>query len=1284
MTPWFSASTTTAQQLKQTSIKPLTVHESIHHLNPPKPVKNVRFSSLLLEYGELIVQDWAVALSSVPLLKQSATRQSVRNSTKHKQQPSRRKKSKSFQQQQKEKTTSLQMMQGRLHLCTQSLVFEPLDVMRPILRFPFAKMPLLPHEVTSPSSTNNDNDDESYEIPLTIRFESMRHVRIKENNVIGPFEIVDVSEKYTLTFLHSSPQTSFCQLCQKLADLVVNSRNNESFLEAILKPMYHRPFRVSNLMPLDHPVTPSLPVQIISPLQKQRGCCLITSTQRLYYQVANYFGNQSPIQKSWSLAPLNWVAYARRYEGLRDTAVEWYWKDGTSILLSFESTSDREKAIQAAIMVHGGKNNFGNHDINSEETTSYKQKSKKNNIAPPRCLTNPDFMQEALQEWQADRLSNYDYLMACNVAAGRTFHDWSRYPVFPWVLKDYTSDKLDFNDPMIYRDFSKAMGALNEERLAYFEARLSQLSSVGGGNDDVSTTQPISNSNNNDDSCAYEDASISMRFLYGTHYSAPGYILYYLVRCRPEHMLCLQNGKFDTPDRMFHSMQHCWNCALTNHADVKELIPEFYRQDSIVDVLWNAQSLQLGATQLGERVHHVDLPPWANQSPRKFGRYLRKALESDIVSARLPQWIDLIFGYKSRGVPAQEAKNWFHPCSYLGPEKEETKSPSKQTKKSLGFLQMELQAVEFGIVPDQLFNKAHPNKNTATIFDKGDSVFHPTLGKIAAYPNDPTIIVAEFDSTNKETWELLEPPQVSSSLSLPSIGEKEENSDVVAPLHVSTQEVNNSNDNTTMDLVTPRTKASESWVHANSIQGKNHLSETNAAKRNHQNFASLALSGSGDLTASTTLHQGFGGINNFKTTNSSSGSHSSSPKENDIIPSTSNQQQQQLSCWDMKLLEKNSIHGDAITACSLAPNSTNNSGYITTVSLDGSLLVHTIQDHIMDSSLSSNTASHQQQARRSFMDRLYSTERAPKQQQCLTTPHRRFHDGSDPLACLSITQDVHGGHLVFTGGHDDVVLAYGITSSCAVASVYSHRDAVTGLHVLENNSAATSYSHVMVSGSWDATVKVWSVAVSAGETVSITREPLAELFDADSTIVCLSAIFIEQDALAIAVGCSDGSLVVWMCHMKNGTKVVIYKDKPARSDINANQACAALQWSQAITGETVLFAGFGSGRIMSFVYNGSDDTFTKSSAVSIGVPVQCLVSASDFVLVGCADGGLRLLPILAGSKFHQGQRPTLWNNVHGSQERGKGSASITCCSLLQTKNNTWLGTTGAEDGSLVL
>jgi hypothetical protein len=50
-----------------------------------------------------------------------------------------------------------------------------------------------------------------------------------------------------------------------------------------------------------------------------------------------------------------------------------------------------------------------------------------------------------------------------------------------------------------------------------------------------------------------------------------GYVLYYLVRAAPEYMLRLQNGKFDAPDRMFHSIADTWNNALNLPADVKEV-----------------------------------------------------------------------------------------------------------------------------------------------------------------------------------------------------------------------------------------------------------------------------------------------------------------------------------------------------------------------------------------------------------------------------------------------------------------------------------------------------------------------------------------------------------------------------------------------------------------------------------------------------------------------------------------------------------------------------------------
>jgi len=38
-------------------------------------------------------------------------------------------------------------------------------------------------------------------------------------------------------------------------------------------------------------------------------------------------------------------------------------------------------------------------------------------------------------DWLSGRMSNYDYLLYLNTLAGRSFHDWTQYPVFPWVLQ---------------------------------------------------------------------------------------------------------------------------------------------------------------------------------------------------------------------------------------------------------------------------------------------------------------------------------------------------------------------------------------------------------------------------------------------------------------------------------------------------------------------------------------------------------------------------------------------------------------------------------------------------------------------------------------------------------------------------------------------------------------------------------------------------------------------------------------------------------------------------------
>lgn len=59
--------------------------------------------------------------------------------------------------------------------------------------------------------------------------------------------------------------------------------------------------------------------------------------------------------------------------------------------------------------------------------------------------------------------------------ADRTFNDLTQYPVFPWVIADYSSPTLDLSNPKSFRDLSKPIGALNPERLKRLKVIYSRL-----------------------------------------------------------------------------------------------------------------------------------------------------------------------------------------------------------------------------------------------------------------------------------------------------------------------------------------------------------------------------------------------------------------------------------------------------------------------------------------------------------------------------------------------------------------------------------------------------------------------------------------------------------------------------------------------------------------------------------------------------------------------------------------------------------------------------------------
>ena len=127
--------------------------------------------------------------------------------------------------------------------------------------------------------------------------------------------------------------------------------------------------------------------------------------------------------------------------------------------------------------------------------------------------------------------------MELNRIAGRTTNDFAQYPVFPWILSNYTSERLDLADPTNFRDLSKPIGVQNEASRKFFEDRYSMLQEQNG-------------------SGTSEQQGCIPAFHYGSHYSCSGFVLWYMMRLEPYTSLhiYLQDGKFDRPDRLFDSV----------------------------------------------------------------------------------------------------------------------------------------------------------------------------------------------------------------------------------------------------------------------------------------------------------------------------------------------------------------------------------------------------------------------------------------------------------------------------------------------------------------------------------------------------------------------------------------------------------------------------------------------------------------------------------------------------------------------------------------------------------
>uniref|UniRef100_A0A672GLB0 Neutral sphingomyelinase (N-SMase) activation associated factor n=1 Tax=Salarias fasciatus TaxID=181472 RepID=A0A672GLB0_SALFA len=508
-------------------------------------------------------------------------------------------------------------VRGSFKVCSRSVIFDPEDLSEPILKVCLS--------IILKSLENSGNRKMNHTRPCccSVSCSWFQVISIKESSVIAPYrndrgtrkltfqlEVWSKTEDVVQTLLQLHRASCLERLGDQTAMIAANLQSRlarTSFDKNCFQSVAEKPHM-------------ECAVEMVMPLVSNPGHVCITD-ENLYFQPLNGYPENVILIRLHRIRRI----YKRRHS-LRPLGLEVFCTENdfcSDIYLKFYSTADRDEIYYYIA-------SFLENHVTEHTAESY------------------------MLQWQRGHLSNYQYLLHLNNLADRSCNDLSQYPVFPWVLEDYSSPQL---------------GALRPR--SPVKARYRGM------------PEP--------------------RFLYGSHYSSPGYVLFYLVRIAPEHMLCLQNGRYDHADRMFTSIGETWKNCLEGATDFKELIPEFYGEDS--SFLENRLNLDLGRKQNGKLVGDVILPPWAADASDFLQKH-KKALESQFVSEHLHQWIDLVFGFKQRGSEAVAAHNVFHPLTYEGSIDCDSIEDTDQR------IAMLTQILEFGQTPTQLFTSPHPQRIT--------------------------------------------------------------------------------------------------------------------------------------------------------------------------------------------------------------------------------------------------------------------------------------------------------------------------------------------------------------------------------------------------------------------------------------------------------------------------------------------------------------------------------------------------------------------------------------------
>ncbi|MCQ2815963.1 MAG: PH and BEACH domain-containing protein [archaeon] len=412
-----------------------------------------------------------------------------------------------------------------------------------------------------------------------------------------------------------------------------------------------------------------------------------------------------------------------------------------------------------------------------------------------------DFMKNKkyTNEWKMGRLSTYDYLLLINKYSTRTFRDINQYPIFPWLLNNYTA--LESNQSITH--FISKLDKKIQLEASTEEAPILRL---------MKYPISIQTSTQRDEAIEkFREMKDDTKFPshLGNHYSTSSYVYYFLMRSNPHtnNIIKLQNYHREDPNRTFIKFSDSL-LLLSSNRDNRELVPDIFsgieyminlncnffgiRSDGkIVDDMQfenedkiKKRKSSIDKPEKEEKEKYMELPQYAN-----FLIKHRQLLNSEVIEKILPKWIDLIYGvgqinttnhllnekncnifskysYEQKTDLRKKIKKHFGDYSSNNPLTDEQKVKLKRLKNKCCFV------INFGQCPSVIFKAAHPKKTFLDEETQKEESFLELVQEIhtknmkgyVKKPSDSEIIFFNFNKdlrylytlTNNRTFDLFE------------------------------------------------------------------------------------------------------------------------------------------------------------------------------------------------------------------------------------------------------------------------------------------------------------------------------------------------------------------------------------------------------------------------------------------------------------------------------------------------------------------------------------------------